>query len=232
MTPETLDRSVKLCYPIDMTDILIREIDEELKQERLEKLWKQHGKKLGAVVALLLLGTVAYIGYQGQRAAGFEKATTALATTVQQLTEANEAEVQKSLITVADASPVTIATITRLYTAAMTDTPAEREVATAQLKLLADNSKVPALYRELAQVLSIGLVLDTADAADLQSKLTPLMANDKPWRFMAREYAALLFLKTGDVKAAKPLLEALRDDKEAPNGTRERAVQFLSQIEG
>ena len=48
----------------DQTDGFLREIDEELRQEHYEKLWKRYGKYvIGAAVALVV--TVA--GYQTWR---------------------------------------------------------------------------------------------------------------------------------------------------------------------
>ena len=46
-----------------MADIFA-EVDEELKQERLEKLWKEYGGIFISCIAAIILGTAANSGYK------------------------------------------------------------------------------------------------------------------------------------------------------------------------
>jgi hypothetical protein len=46
-----------------MSDIF-QEVDEIMKQERMEKFWKQNGAWIIAFIVLTILGTAAISGYQ------------------------------------------------------------------------------------------------------------------------------------------------------------------------
>ena len=69
--------------------------------------------------------------------------------------------------------------------------------------------------------------LDTGDHVDLSDRLQPLLADDSPWRFSARELAALLELQKGDTAKATEYYTTLADDPQTPAGARARAAEML-----
>lgn len=60
-----------------MSDIL-REVDEAMRVERMQRLWEQHGKTIIFILAAIILGTAADAGWKGYKAHKAEKQTSAL----------------------------------------------------------------------------------------------------------------------------------------------------------
>ena len=60
-----------------MTD-LMQEIDDDLRREKFEQLWKKHGRALMAVVALAVVLTGAWVFWQKEQAASQAASTATL----------------------------------------------------------------------------------------------------------------------------------------------------------
>src|SRR5689334_20710274 len=50
-------------------DDLLRQVEEELRRERLEKIWKQYGTYIFVAAALIVVGVAGYKFWEGQRVA-------------------------------------------------------------------------------------------------------------------------------------------------------------------
>src|SRR5215472_18685846 len=61
----------------------IREVDEDLRRENLEKLWRRYGSYAVAAAVVIILGVAGYVGWQryaaGQRAERAQQFQAALA---------------------------------------------------------------------------------------------------------------------------------------------------------
>lgn len=204
-----------------------REVDDEVRRERMEEVWRKYGRYvIGAVIAIVV-GTAATTYWREQTNQKLEAGTTALASQLQSLKADNEAETIKALEALGTSAPGGQAALARLYAAGLAGGK-DRPAALAELKAVAESASSPPLYRELAKLLSIQLRLDSDDAAVLQTELTPLMAKDQPWRWSAKEYAALLALKQGDAAKARALYTELNTDGDTPQGIHQRAARFVA----
>ena len=213
-----------------MTDSIIREIDEEVRKERMEQLWKRHGRKAMALSVVLVLGAAGFAMWQDRQTTRFERATAALAELLQTSTPDNGPEIQGKLDELARTSPAGQELVARLYASGFVKDEAQRNAAITQLDTLANTASLKPLYRDLAKLLSVQLQVGTGDAAVLKQALAPLAADGQPWRHSARELSALLSLETGDTAAAKATLEKIVSDAEAPKGVKDRAAKLLSTL--
>lgn len=206
----------------------LREVDEDVRRERLEQAWKKYGRII-ITAALVLVGGTAVATYmrdhQNQK---FEAATTQIAEVLQSLRADNSTDVQNRLATMAADLPEGQTTIARLYVAGLATEGNNREKALSQLAELAADQRIQPLYRNLARLTSIQLRLDTDEPAALRAELEPLMAAGQPWRFSAREAAALLAIKSGDTASARDLYEQLKNDPDTPTSIRDRATKLAT----
>lgn len=215
----------------DQTDGFLREIDEELRQEHYEKLWKRYGKYvIGAAVALVV--TVA--GYQTWRSSVTESRRAegerfAAALILAQSDKTQEAE--RALAAIAADGGAGYAMLARFRAAAVLSSAGDHAGARAAFSAIADGG-APERYRGLARMLAALQAL-AAGAGDLDAvsrALEPLMADDGPWRHSAREMAALITLEQGNTGQAREQLNKLADDATAPGGVRARARELLESI--
>ena len=78
-------------------DMMAREIDEELRRERLLQLWDKYGTYVVAAAVALVVGVIGYQYYQSRRAAANEAASIQYIIALRDLAFNKNAEAQKAL---------------------------------------------------------------------------------------------------------------------------------------
>ncbi|MDM7946858.1 tetratricopeptide repeat protein [Oceanibaculum nanhaiense] len=211
-----------------MADIF-REIDEELRQDNLKRIWTRYRYLIVGGVAALLLGTAGYVGwkeYQSrQQAATAESYSAALALVGEQNAEATD-----RFADLAQSGSTGYAALARLEQAALLWQDDKRAEAIAALDALAGDSAAPTALRELATVLGAQRRLEAGESAGVKTHLATLIDSDSAWRHLARELAALAAEAEGNRAEARELLRKLTDDLEAPQGARARAAELLQAL--
>ncbi len=206
----------------------IREVEEELRQERMLKLWRRFGPYVIGLAVAIVLATAGKVGYESWRdkrlqaqAEAFRAAEALLATD-----PVKAAEAFRELAEDADAG---VAALARQMAAAALKEAGRVEEA---VELLAANREAedPALA-DYAALLRAQYRLDQGDPAELAALLAPLQGEQGAFRHSARELAALTALRRGDRARARELLQQLRDDATAPETLRQRAGELLDLLE-
>lgn len=213
---------------------LFREIDDELRQERYEKLWKAYGKyAVAAAVAFILL----FGGFRGwehyqlkQRENDSARFQSALAFEA----AGKNKDAAAVFAALADKGTEGYRTLARFRQAALRAETGDAAGAISIYDALAADDDLSTVMREAAVVFAVmhGIDQPDADLAALKSRLAPLIRDGGPWRHSARELAGLLALRQGDVAAARKSFTAVADDVAAPAGLRARATQVLAVIGG
>ena len=212
-----------------MSDIF-REVDEEVRRERLQQLWERHGNLIVALALLIVLAVGGWRGYDWwedhkatESGAAFEAAV-ALAESGKQ----DEAQAAFSKLAREGSSGYRI--LARFREAAEL-AKADPAAAVKAYDSLAAESGVGRSLQDLA-VIRAGLILvDTATPAELATRLEPLTASDRPFRHAARELLALGAWRAGDAAAAKRWFDLIATDLETPAGTRQR-IEVLMTLSG
>ncbi|MCW2248890.1 hypothetical protein M2352_004550 [Azospirillum fermentarium] len=203
-----------------MSDIF-REVDEDLRRDRMEGLFKRYGGMAVGAALLIIAGTAGYKMWQHQQQTRHEEETGALARAVSAAQD--PAKGADALANYAKGAPADMAALARLNEAAVLVSQNKRAEAVKIYDALAATAGVAQPFRDLAVLLSAQNQLDSGDPAVLQAALVPLTADASPWRFSAREATALLAVRAGDRARAHTLFQQLADDASAPAGVRSRA---------
>jgi hypothetical protein len=207
---------------------IFQEVNEEVRRERLAKLWTQYGNYLVALCVLIVVGMAAWRGYEwwqakqaAQSGAAFEQAA-ALA----EAGKVQEAEAAFSkLATDGTASYRVLAGLREAAALGRTDSKA----AVAAYDKIAADKNAGAAIQDLAAIRAGLLLVDTAPYAEIRTRLEPLTAGDRIFRHSARELLALSAWKSGDLAAAKQWTDLIVTDPQTPSGLRSRA-EVLSQL--
>ncbi|MGE5477810.1 MAG: tetratricopeptide repeat protein [Bacteroidales bacterium] len=208
-------------------ELLIREVDEELRHEQLEQLWKKHGNlAVGAAVALVL----SVAGWQGwntwqtkQRAQSGGQFSAAMQT----LQQGNRDQAVAELGKVAAEGTAGYQILADFKLADIKLAAGERDAAIALFDRIA-NGRGDDIYRDLARLKAAYLKLDGADPAAAEASVASLAVESSPWRHSAREIQALAAVKRGDTARAAELFGKIADDPAAPQGVRARAAEMLA----
>lgn len=213
-----------------MSDI-IREVDEELRRENWEKLWKAYGKYVvGAALAIVLV-TAAVVGWREYSQYRSRQAGDAFAAAIAQAeTSADPGAAAAALEAYAADAPAGYAALAQFRVARLRALDGDRAAAVAIYDALAQNGDVEPLLQDLAKLYSVRLQIGGADAAALNALLEPLAADGSPWRYSARELKAAVALQAGDRETARSVYAQLADDLSAPQQLRARAAEMLRAI--
>lgn len=210
-----------------MADIF-HEVDEEVRRERLERLWKRYGGYVIALCVIIVAAVGAWRGYEwwqnkraGEAGAAFENAVALAEAGKHQEAEAAFAK----LATDGTASYRLLASLREAAEVARTDHGA----AIKAYDEIAADKNAGQVIQDLAAVRAGFLEVDTASYSDLREKLEPMTAADRPFRHSARELLALSAWKAGDVNAARQWTNMIMTDPQSPVGTRNRA-EILSEL--
>ena len=203
-----------------MSDIF-REVDEDVRRERLQQLWERHSNLIVAAALLVVLAVGGWRGYdywENQKAAesgtAFEAAVTLAEAGKQAEARAEFGKVAKegssgyrALARFRD-----IAELAKLNPAA----------AVKEYDALAADSSIGRTLQDLAVVRGAMIEVDTAPLAELTAKLEPLTTAGRPFRHSARELLALAAWRANDSAAAKRWFDLIATDAETPASMRQR----------
>lgn len=210
-----------------MADIF-HEVDEEVRRERLHKLWEKYSIVIVAAAVLIVVGMAAWRGYEwyiakkaAEAGAQFEAALT--------LAEQNKpAEAEAAFAKIAAEAPSGYRLLAR-FRAAAALAPSKPDDAVKAYDALAADTSFDQSWRDLAAVRAGMLLVDKASFADLEKRLAPTAEAGRPYRHTARELLALSAWKNTDVTAAKRYIDMTTADAETPTGTRSR-IDVLSAL--
>lgn len=211
-----------------MADIF-QEVDEEVRRERLQKLWERYSVHIIAFAVLLVATVGGWRGYQwwldkqaAEAGAKFEAALT--------LSEQDKhAEAEQAFAKIAADAPAGYVMLARFRAAAELARTKPDEAVKAYDVLAADSSLSQTL-RDLASLRAGMLLVDKAPFAELQTRLAPLAEPDRSFRHTAREMLALSAWRGNDTAAAKRYLDMMANDAATPAGARQRAEVLAALI--
>lgn len=204
------------------TEMLIQEIDEDLKQERYAKLWGKYGwVVMGACVVVVAV----VAGYQGWQS-HYLSQRKADAIAYDAANGKPAAEAPAALDKVALEAKTGYALLAELRRGAVLAQSGDVKAAVAAYDTVAAKAGIEPTYRDLAVLRSVMLQVNDGDPAALTLRLQPLLTTG--WRHSALELQALLAQRQGDAGRARQIYQQLADDTATPQSLRARATELLA----
>lgn len=205
---------------------ILREIEEDVRRQRLEELWQAWGVYIVGAAVALVAAVAGYMIWENMTRAAREEASISYLAALD-LADANTPGASDAFAAVAAGSPTGYATLARLSEAGVLG-KTDREAAVKIYDEVANGGD--ALLGGLARYKAALLVADTASLDEMKSRLAAITADDSPWRYNARELLAYAQFRAKDYEGARTELERLLSDLLLPNGVRNRAQRLLAQI--
>jgi hypothetical protein len=223
-----------------MSDIF-REVDEDLRRDRLEKIWKRYGAAIIGAVLVIVAGTAGFVAWRNHQHAAAETETAQLADALRLAgnsagqgnnggnnSNGDPKAAADALSAFAGQSGTGPGTLARFFEAGLRAREGDNAAAIRIYDELTQSAKLEPVYRDLATVLSVMHQVQTGDPGQLTARLQPLTADNNPWRHSARELTALLAIRSGDKATAGKLFAQIQNDPAAPSGVRSRATELAA----
>jgi hypothetical protein len=198
---------------------IFREVEEDVRKERLEKLWKAYGDYAIALVAVIILGVAGYelwLRYEDNQRGRASSAFVA----AQHVTNPAQAAT----------APGGYGELAKLGEAGALPATGRVNDAIALYKDIAGSDAGP--LGATARLRAAWLEADNASRADLATLLAPINTPTSPWRQMAREVLAYSDYKAGKNMVAGAAFTALANDPESPDALKNRARAFAAFLQG
>lgn len=209
-----------------MSDIF-REVEEDVRREKVEKFWKAYGDYVIALVAVIIVGIAGFELWQRYQATQRDKASVAFSA-AQRLTDPKAAAV--AFADLAKTAPKGYALLARLEQANSMLASGQRDGAIALYKEIADEDK--GATGAVARLREAWALVDTARRADLEALLAPLRTASSTWKPNADEILAYSDYRDNQIAKAAEEFAVLEIDPNTPQALRARAkamAAFLKQ---
>ena len=207
-----------------MSDIF-QEVEEDVRREKFEKLWRTYGGYALAAAALLLLAVAGYEFWQRYQTTQREKDSLAF-TAAQGLRDPNQAA--KAFADLAAKAGGGYVVLSRLEEANALAQAGKRDQAVALYKDIAAGDSGP--VGAAARLRAAWVLADRASRADLQTLLQPLLAPGGAWKQLAQEVLAYSDFRAGKTLVAASEFNQLAADPSAPEAVKGRAQAFASYL--
>ena len=203
-----------------MSDIF-HEVEEDVRRERFEKLWKQYGDYAIALVAVIVIAIAGYKFWQRYETQQRLNASAAFFSAQQIGATGNSKAAAGAYANIAKTAPRGYSSVAQLAEANALYAAGNRSDAQALYKKLAENGS--AQISAIARIRLAWATVDSAPKSELEATLAPLNTETSAWRFMAREILAYADYRAGATGQAQSEFAALEENKDAPDGVRGRA---------
>jgi len=209
-----------------MSDLLA-EVDEAMRQERMEKFWHENKTYIIAFIALTILSTAAMSGYRSW------DAKTKIKQTEEVIALQESADYPSNIIDAELKVRPSLRGITLLSAAGRFMEQDKPEEAAKLYARLAADTKIPAEFQDLGVLMDVRLKMDndSAQNAELLAALQPVLKSKSAWKPHAQIDAALLEATQNPQKSLE-LLNAVSDTEGLPPSLYERAQKLHHVIAG
>ncbi|MDC3079900.1 tetratricopeptide repeat protein [Rhodospirillaceae bacterium] len=207
-----------------MSDIF-QEIDEDLRQDKVARLWKVYGKYLVALAVFIILVIASFRFIEHKN----EKNREQTSELYELASEAGRSGDKKAAIELFSDEMfdenMGYSIISKLKKAALAKSNNDLEGTEIVLKEIITNEDIPLYLRDLAR-----LKLFASDSDNNSSQLEVLLEEEGPWKFLALELKGGIQLEGGNLKEARSIFKKLTDDANTPNNLRRRASEILKAL--
>ena len=212
-----------------MADIF-KEVDEDLRRDNLEKLWKKYGLQIISLAAAIVLGVAAVQGWRTYDLDQRGKLSDRYGAAQELAQDGAVTAGLDAMIDLSEASGGGYAGLAAFEEARLRVESGDTGGAIEVWDRIAEGSELGPGFKEAAILFSVLHQIDDGNPASLRARLQPLATDSQPFRSTARELLAVIALGDGDTASARELYTKISDDREAPAGLRQRATQMLATL--
>lgn len=206
-----------------MTDFF-REVDEELRNDRMRAIWRNYGKYIVAGLVLAVAATAVYRFYlywsDRQSAASGDRYLEAL-----ELTKNGERDKAQAILAELEKDGYgDYPLLARFRAAGAILAAGQKTDALKAYDALAGDKSISADLRDYARLQAAMIAVDLEGYDAVKTRTAALVETGNPWRLLAREALALSAWKAGDIAEAAKWVQELKAAPETPQGLRQRVL--------
>ena len=219
-----------MAQPPDITDTFVREVDENLRRDRMRELSQKYAGWMTVAVVLFLAAAGGLIYWQSYRVKQSEKQVEQLSKVFGDIGAGKFTVAPQQLDALSKNGGKSVRATAMFASAAMALEQNDVKTATAKYREIAEDDGLPKPYRDAALLRQTSLEFDSLKPAEVIARLQPLAKPGEPWFGSAAELTAVALMKQGKSREAGNLFAAIARDRQAPESLRARSVQIASTL--
>lgn len=208
----------------------MREVDENLRRDRMQDFGKKYGALLIAAVVLLLAGIGGWLYWQNRQQEQAAAQSEELMSIYSDIGAGKTEQATKRLQPLETSDNEVVRALALLTEAAVALEGNDRAAALSNYRALADDGDLPESYQDLGLIRATALEFDTLKPEEVVARLEPLTKPGNPWFGSAGELTAMAYLKQGQKDRAGRLFAAMAADPQVPETIRSRSVQIAGTL--
>lgn len=216
--------------PDTPNEAFLREVDENLRRDRMQDFGKKYGLLLIAAVVLLLAAIGGWLYWQNRQQEQAAAQSEELMSIYNDIGAGNTEQARKRLEPLESSDNDVVRALALLTDAAIALDGNERTAALAKYRVIAGDGGLPEAYRNLGLIRATALEFDTIKPEEVVARLEPLTKPGNPWFGTAGEMTAMAYIKQGQNDRAGRLFAAIAADGQVPETIRNRAVQIAGTL--
>ena len=212
-----------------MSEEFIREVDEDLKEEKRIKLWKKVFPYVVTISVTIVFFTSGFVFWENYTKKTNQKLGDDFTAAVQL---AKEEDIDAALIAldrIVDKGSDGYATIAKMKKASLLIENGKIEKG-LEIYLDLEKNAVDQSFRDIATILFVINSMDKSDPDILLEKIKPLESGNI-WKSSALELKAFVFLKKNNNKAAKETFKKIIEMSSSPSSLSKRARNMMEFLE-
>lgn len=215
----------------DFEDAFIREIDEELKNEKLKKIWDKYGLFIILFVVVVISATVSFETFRSWNEKRNQEFSDTYAYALNLQNQGRYAEAMETLEKLQKSKKAVYSNIAEIQMANILMEQNKVEEAIAILENVVATKDFNPQMKQIAIIKLASYKLDYAPSQEIQDMLAPLVSENGVWTNIAKELLAMLAVRENDFERAKSLYQEISVAGNTPDSLKARAQDMLNVIE-
>lgn len=211
-------------------DSFIREVDEELRSDRMKTIWKRFGKLIIAIAVLIVVGTAADRGYQYWQETQASKSGDAFLAALNLAREGETEQALEALRALEADGYGSYSVLARLRAATVLADAGDYQAAISDFSTIGNDGSVPVAIRDAARIRAGYLLVDHGSYEDVANQVESLSGADNAMRHSAREALGLAAWKAGEAARANEWFSMIAGDTGVPASLMQRSQIMLDLI--
>lgn len=219
-----------MAQPPDITETFVREVDENLRRDRLRDLSKKYAGWIVTAVVLFLAAAGGFIYWENHRLEQSEKGVEQLAQIYADAAQGKTASAPQQLDGLAKQGREAVRATALFDRAGVALSQGDQKLALTKYREIAGDDSLAQPFRDLALIRQTALEFDRLTPEQVINRMAPLAKPGAPWFGSAGEMTAMAMIKQGRKAEAGRLFAAIARDTQVPETIRARAVQIASTL--
>ena len=213
-----------------MSEEFIREVDEELKEEKLQKLWKKIAPFVISLSLGIVLFTTSIVGWGKYSKNKNQKIGDDFSAAVELIKEKDFDTTLLALDRITEKAHDGYATMAKMKKASILIKEGNFDQGLS-IYLNLENNAFDQTFRDMATIMYVFNAIDHKSTDELLNKIERLTKNSE-WIFSALELKAFLLLKSGQKKESLKVFQQIMRTNNAPTTLIGRARDMIDHIKG